>query len=101
MQGGSEEAWEWSGQFLEMLESWLREPPTDAVARWDWRKHRYRLRLWRAEILAARERYLQQYPESLRRLHDYWRAIADDTQEQVRLACETYHQFHFSGGERH
>jgi hypothetical protein len=93
MQGGSEEAWQWSGQFLEVLEQWLREPPADAITRWDWPKLQLRLVLWRSEVLAARRRYVEAYPESLRWLHDYWRTIAEDMHEQVRLACETYHEF--------
>jgi hypothetical protein len=94
MQGGSEEAWKWSGQFLEVLERWLRQPPADAITRWDWPKLQLRLVLWRSEVLAARRRYVEAYPESLRWLHDYWRTIFEDMQEQVRLACESYHQFH-------
>ena|SRR5215469_11835618 len=95
MQSGSEEAWRWSGQFLEMVESWLREPPADAVARWEWPTHRYRLNEWRREVSAARELWRKERLEVLRCLYDYWKAIAEDVQEQVRLACETYHQFHF------
>ena len=93
MQGGSEEVWQWSGQFLEVPERWLREPPADAITRWNWPKHQLRLVLWRSEVLSARRRYAEAYPASLCLLHDYWRAIAEDTLEQVRLACETYHQF--------
>jgi hypothetical protein len=76
-----------------MLESWPREPPADAVARWDWPKHEMRLAEWRLEVENARELYQRERLELLRWLHDYWRAIADDTEEQARLACETYHQF--------
>ena len=28
-----------AGQFLEMLDSWLREPPADAITRWNWSRH--------------------------------------------------------------
>jgi hypothetical protein len=35
---------------------------------------------------------LQQWPERLCELHEYWRTQAPgDATEQVRLACETYH----------
>jgi hypothetical protein len=93
MLGGSEEAWQWSEQFLEAVERWLREPPAEAFLRWDWPKHEVRLAGWQREVAKARELYLRERLEVLRWLHDYWRAIAEDTEAQVRLACETYHEF--------
>jgi hypothetical protein len=57
--------WQWSEQFLEVVEIWLREPPADAITRWNWSNHQLRLVLWRSEVLAARRRYVA-YPESLR-----------------------------------
>ena len=78
----------------------MREPPADAFARWDWPKHEVRLIHWLREVSAARQQYLQKQPEGLRTLYEYWRAMAvDDAQEQVRLACETYHQFHSVRGK--
>jgi hypothetical protein len=101
MQCGSDEVWRWSGQFLEVLERWLREPPAAAAARRDWTKHKLRLALWQREVEKARALYLQDRavyfqgrPGDLRSLYDRWRAITpDDAPEQVRLACERYQEF--------
>src|SRR6516162_4075128 len=100
MQGVPDEVWEWSERVLEVVERWLREPPADAFARWDWPKHKVRLIRWLREVAEARDLYMQQWPERLCKLHEYWRAIApDDATEQVRQACETYHQFHSVRGK--
>ena len=52
-----------------------------------------RLTEWRWEVEKACQLYLRERLEVLRLLHAYWPAIAEETHEQVRLACETYHQF--------
>jgi hypothetical protein len=98
MQAGSGEEWEWSGQFLEVTERWLQEPPAEVVARWEWPTLRYRLNEWRREIVEARELWQQERQDVLGWLHHYWQTIAEDTAEQVKLACETYHQFHIRVG---
>ena len=88
-------------RFLEVVERWIEKPPSAAAQRRDWTKHKLRLALWQREVEKARARYLvernmcvPEHPGGLRWLYDRWRAIIpDDAAEQVRLACERYHEF--------
>jgi hypothetical protein len=98
MASRSDEVWQWSGEFLEVLERWIEKPPPAAAARRDWTKHKLRLALWQREVEKARAMYLErdmrlpERPEDLRSLYDRWRAIAPAA-EQARLGCERYHEF--------
>jgi hypothetical protein len=94
----TDDLWSWSETFLENLEGLMREPPSDGPASVDWPGHRERLAWWRRQVDAARELYRQGHAEALRVLFEYWRTIADNVQEQVRVACETYRQLSFSVG---
>jgi len=89
----TDKVWSWSESFTEIVERLMREPQSDAMARWDWCNRRERLAWWRRQVDAARELYREGHAEALRVLYDYWRTISDDVREQVRFACETYHQF--------
>ena len=99
-ESGPDEVWAWSGQFLRVVEQWLREPPAAAAARQDWTKHKLRLAMWQREVEHARGLYLQdralyfqERPGDLRSLYGRWRGISPTAAEQVRLACERYHDF--------
>ena len=101
MQRGPDLVWEWSEAFLEVVERWIEKPPSAAARRRDWTKHKLRLALWQREVEKARARYLvernmcvPEHPGGLRWLYDRWRAIIpDEAAEQLRLACERYHEF--------
>jgi hypothetical protein len=87
------DVWSWSESFTEMLEVFMRKPPADRANRLDWHGQQERLGWWRAQFDTARELYRKGQTEALRMLYECWRTIADDIQEQVSIACETYRQF--------
>jgi hypothetical protein len=85
------EVWLWSEAFIGTVEG-LMQAGADAPARLDWLK-RDRLVQCLRRVEVAREQYRRGKGEPLRVLFDYWRNLAgDDIREQVRLACETYHE---------
>jgi hypothetical protein len=88
------DVWSWSESFTEMLEVFIRKPPADRANWLDWQGQQERLVWWRVQFDTARELYRKGQTAALRILYEYWRTIADDIQEQVRIACETYRQFH-------
>jgi hypothetical protein len=73
----------------------MRKPPADRSNCLDWHGKQDRLVGWRVQFDTARELYRRGQTAALRILYEYWRTIADNIQEQVRIACETYRQFHF------
>lgn len=86
-------AWSWSESFTAIVDTLMREPPSEGPTPWDWSQHRERLACWRRQVDGARELYREGHEEALRVLYDYWQTITDDLPEQVRFASETYHQF--------
>ena len=89
-----ENMWSWSETFVKFLDGVIRKPLPETATPWDW--HRLeRLGSWHRQIEAARELYRQGQGEALRALHDYWRIIAEDVQDQARFAAETYRQIPF------
>jgi hypothetical protein len=89
------DAWLWSEAFTGMAEGLMKDPQQEWAARRDWPKHRERLEWWIRQIESARELYRQGHTEALTAMCDYWRTIAEDIEQQVRIACETYRQLDF------
>jgi hypothetical protein len=100
MASRSDEVWQWSGEFLEVLERWIEKPPLAAAARRDRTKHKLRLALWQREVEKARARDVPGARYALTGASGGFalavrplRAIAPTAAEQARLGCERYHEF--------